>query len=112
MEFIDDDYLLESETAASLYDAIEDRPILDPHSHVDPPTAETWLQAHSVCWNQAYFNTTRCSGLSTRASKSRGVTERSFRGQPCPDCCEEKEQPKCGEAVYPQEFVEGESLTF
>ncbi|MFB6152525.1 MAG: glucuronate isomerase [Haloarculaceae archaeon] len=35
MGFLDDEYLLESETAVDLYDAIADEPILDPHSHVD-----------------------------------------------------------------------------
>jgi len=35
MAFIDDEYLLETETAVDLYDAIADAPILDPHSHVD-----------------------------------------------------------------------------
>lgn len=35
MAFLDEEYLLETETAVELYDAIEDAPILDPHSHVD-----------------------------------------------------------------------------
>ncbi|WP_136687390.1 glucuronate isomerase [Halorhabdus amylolytica] len=35
MGFIDDTYLLETDTALDLYDAIADEPILDPHSHVD-----------------------------------------------------------------------------
>jgi len=35
MSFIGDDYLLETEAARRLYDAVEDLPIVDPHSHVD-----------------------------------------------------------------------------
>jgi len=35
MGFVDDDYLLETETARDLYEGIRDLPILDPHSHVD-----------------------------------------------------------------------------
>ncbi|WP_436924417.1 glucuronate isomerase [Halosimplex amylolyticum] len=35
MSFLDDDYLLETEAAKTLYDAIADRPILDPHNHAD-----------------------------------------------------------------------------
>lgn len=35
MGFISDDYLLETETARTLYDGIADLPIVDPHSHAD-----------------------------------------------------------------------------
>ena len=35
MAFIDEEYLLETETAVELYEVIGDAPILDPHSHVD-----------------------------------------------------------------------------
>ena len=35
MGFIDDDYLLESDTARELYDSIADLPIVDPHNHID-----------------------------------------------------------------------------
>ncbi|MBV0925938.1 glucuronate isomerase [Halomicroarcula limicola] len=35
MGFVDDSYLLESGTAAELYDGIRDLPIVDPHSHAD-----------------------------------------------------------------------------
>lgn len=35
MGFIDDQYLLESESARRLYEIIRDRPITDPHNHID-----------------------------------------------------------------------------
>jgi len=35
MAFLDDDYLLETEAAGDLYDAIADLPIVDPHTHAD-----------------------------------------------------------------------------
>ena len=35
MGFLDDEYLLESETAVDLYGAIADLPVVDPHNHVD-----------------------------------------------------------------------------
>ncbi|RDI69764.1 glucuronate isomerase [Halopelagius longus] len=35
MGFIDEDYLLQSDAAADLYDAIADLPVVDPHNHID-----------------------------------------------------------------------------
>ncbi|WP_226021862.1 glucuronate isomerase [Halomicrobium salinisoli] len=35
MPFLDEDYLLETDAARELYDAIADRPIVDPHTHAD-----------------------------------------------------------------------------
>lgn len=35
MAFLDEEYLLETDTARELYEAIRDLPIFDPHSHVD-----------------------------------------------------------------------------
>lgn len=35
MAFLDEEYLLETETARELYETIRDLPILDPHSHAD-----------------------------------------------------------------------------
>ncbi len=35
MSFLDDDYLLETDAARELYATIEDRPIVDPHTHAD-----------------------------------------------------------------------------
>ncbi|WP_123534415.1 glucuronate isomerase [Halosimplex salinum] len=35
MSFLDETYLLETEAAETLYETIEDRPILDPHTHAD-----------------------------------------------------------------------------
>lgn len=35
MSFLSDDYLLDTDTACELYDAIAGTPILDPHSHAD-----------------------------------------------------------------------------
>ncbi len=35
MAFLDEDYLLETDAARELYDAIADRPIVDPHTHAD-----------------------------------------------------------------------------
>ncbi|NGM69811.1 glucuronate isomerase [Natronolimnobius sp. AArcel1] len=35
MSFLDDDYLLETDAARELYAAIEDLPIIDPHTHAD-----------------------------------------------------------------------------
>ncbi|SEV85260.1 glucuronate isomerase [Natrinema salifodinae] len=35
MGFIDERYLLDTEVAADLYQAITDRPIVDPHTHID-----------------------------------------------------------------------------
>ncbi|WP_415381924.1 glucuronate isomerase [Halosimplex sp. TS25] len=35
MSFLDETYLLETAAAETLYDAIADRPILDPHNHAD-----------------------------------------------------------------------------
>ncbi|WEL20810.1 glucuronate isomerase [Halorhabdus sp. BNX81] len=35
MAFLDDDYLLETDAALDLYDHIADRPIVDPHNHID-----------------------------------------------------------------------------
>ncbi|MFC6906631.1 glucuronate isomerase [Halalkalicoccus tibetensis] len=35
MSFLGDDYLLETETARTLYEGIADLPIVDPHSHAD-----------------------------------------------------------------------------
>jgi len=35
MNFLDDDYLLETDAARDLYDRIADRPIVDPHTHAD-----------------------------------------------------------------------------
>ncbi|GAB6878192.1 glucuronate isomerase [Halorubrum gandharaense] len=35
MDFLGEEYLLETESAKTLYDAIRDRPIVDPHSHAD-----------------------------------------------------------------------------
>lgn len=35
MSFLSEDYLLDTDTACELYDAIADTPILDPHSHAD-----------------------------------------------------------------------------
>ncbi|MFB6200539.1 MAG: glucuronate isomerase, partial [Halorhabdus sp.] len=35
MAFLGDDYLLETDAALTLYDHIADRPIIDPHNHID-----------------------------------------------------------------------------
>jgi glucuronate isomerase len=35
MSFMDERYLLDSETAVELYDAVADLPVVDPHNHVD-----------------------------------------------------------------------------
>jgi len=75
MAFLDDDYLLGTDAARRLYDAIRDLPILDPHSHVD---------VEAVAENEGYSDVWEVEGATDHyvwtAMRKRGVPEARITG--------------------------------
>jgi glucuronate isomerase len=75
MEFLDDEYLLETEAAKRLYGEIRDLPVLDPHSHVD---ADALLadESYTDVWQVVGANNHRVRML----MRTRGVPEEKITG--------------------------------
>jgi glucuronate isomerase len=75
MGFIDEEYLLETETAVELYEAIRDEPILDPHSHVD---------VEAVAENEGWADIWEVEGATDHyvweLMRKRGVPEEKITG--------------------------------
>jgi len=75
MGFLDEEYLLSSESARQLYDEIRDLPILDPHSHVD---------VEAVARNEGWSDIWEVEGATDHyvweLMRKRGVPERKITG--------------------------------
>ena len=75
MGFIDEEYLLETETAVQLYEEIRDLPVLDPHSHVD---------VEAVAENEGWSDIWEVEGATDHyvweLMRKRGVPEETITG--------------------------------
>ncbi len=75
MSFLDDTYLLESDSAEALYDDITDLPILDPHNHAD--VAEI---IENDGWNDVWEVEAETDHYVWAAMRKRGVSEELITG--------------------------------
>ncbi|MFC7212629.1 glucuronate isomerase [Saliphagus sp. GCM10025334] len=75
MSFLDQDYLLESESARTLYDEIADLPILDPHSHLDVEAV-----ARNDGWTDIWEVEGKTDHYVWELMRKRGVPERKITG--------------------------------
>lgn len=75
MSFLDEEYLLGSESARQLYDEIRELPILDPHSHLD---------VQAVARNEGWDDIWEVEGATDhyvwQLMRKRGVPERKITG--------------------------------
>ncbi|MFC6725246.1 glucuronate isomerase, partial [Halobium palmae] len=75
MSFLDEEYLLETAAARELYGAIDDLPIVDPHSHVD---------VREVVENEGWDDVWEVEGATDHyvwaAMRGRGVPEERITG--------------------------------
>lgn len=76
MAFLDEDYLLDTDAARDLYDAIADLPIVDPHSHVD---------VREIVENEPYSDVWEGEGATDhyvwQLMRNRGVDEALITGE-------------------------------
>ncbi|QLC34787.1 glucuronate isomerase (plasmid) [Halarchaeum sp. CBA1220] len=76
MGFMDEDYLLDSQAARDLYDAVADLPIIDPHNHVD---------LEEVVENEPWDDIWAVEGASDhyvwQLMRKRGVEEEKITGE-------------------------------
>lgn len=79
MSFLDDKYLLESDSAVAIYNAVKDLPIIDPHNHAD--VAE-------IAANGNYSNAWQVFAATDHyvweVMRKRGVDENSITGSASP----------------------------
>lgn len=79
MSFLDDKYLLESDSAVAIYNAVKDLPIIDPHNHAD--VAE-------IAANGNYSNAWQVFAATDHyvweVMRKRGVDENSITGSATP----------------------------
>ncbi|MWG33478.1 glucuronate isomerase [Halomarina oriensis] len=75
MSFLDEDYLLETEAARTLYDGIADLPILDPHSHLDVREL-----VENEGWNDVWAVEGATDHYVWAAMRARGVPEERITG--------------------------------
>ncbi|WP_430506237.1 glucuronate isomerase [Haloparvum sp. PAK95] len=75
MGFLDEEYLLNSESAKQLYEEIRDLPILDPHSHVDVEAV-----AQNDGWNDIWEVEGATDHYVWELMRKRGVPERKITG--------------------------------
>lgn len=75
MAFLDEQYLLESETAKRIYDQIKDLPIFDVHSHVSPKRI-----AENEGWNDIWEVEGETDHYVWSLMRKRGVPEEKITG--------------------------------
>ncbi|MDS0300804.1 glucuronate isomerase [Halogeometricum sp. S1BR25-6] len=75
MGLIDEGYLLETDAAAALYDAIEDLPIVDPHNHID--MAEV---VENKAWSDVWAVEGATDHYVWQLMRKRGVPEEKVTG--------------------------------
>ena len=79
MSFLDDKYLLESESAVAIYNAVKDLPVIDPHNHAD--VAEIAANAN---YSDAWKVFAATDHYVWEVMRKRGVEEKNITGSATP----------------------------
>lgn len=79
MSFLDDKYLLESESAVAIYNAVKDLPVIDPHNHAD--VAEIAANAN---YPDAWKVFAATDHYVWEVMRKRGVEEKNITGSATP----------------------------
>ena len=79
MSFLDDKYLLESESAVAIYNAVKELPVIDPHNHAD--VAEIAANAN---YSDAWKVFAATDHYVWEVMRKRGVEEKNITGSATP----------------------------